>query len=602
MKPFNKTTIIFCSVLLGLAALAGCEDERFYTKTDDAPDIETSSDSTSTSEVEEIEGGLEDVYTFGETDYSSSWWSDGSFSKYYQIPDGGTWQAQFTLNIDPDETLYYENFALVVTNDEDRDASAYSEYGAIRFDATSDTATYNSQWGYLYFQYTTATLLFTPDDDYGVTNLSSLGGTVTVTVDRSDPDAFTIEMTNGTQTKTYAQPYALGNLNTDSSNDTIRCFIAVEGSYIDFALTTIVPIGGLTSADDKDPVSMVLNNVPDIVELGDSLESVMADVTATVTFDEGVTKTVTADELTFSAIPDMTTAGEKTLVAVYNKTYNGEYCETPVMATATFTVEETIVALEITTTPSAATYYYYTTEATESMSDRSLVFDPTGLEVTAIYSSGSSGTISNSRLTFSTIPAEVGTHDVTVSYDDVSTTLSSIVTVEESSATRVQNSVLQLGERDFSSRWWTVFSDDFTVSAGKTAYIKFTNYSDGANSYDNYVVILRNVAYTEYAVVRADNYGWGDGYVDNDNLVHAWSDGTTTYTTDGNTNATWLAAMEEADVTVYVTNCNNGTADVQAVITGKDGVTYTQYYLGIDTVDPNDLTFALTLEECYLLF
>lgn len=601
MKPFNKTTIIFCSVLLGLAALAGCEDERFYTLTDDAPDIETSSDSTSTSEVETIDG-LEDVYTFGETDYSSSWWSDGSFSKYYQIPDGGTWQAQFTLNIDPDETIYYENFALVVTNDEDRDASAYSEYGAIRFDATSDTATYNSQWGYLYFQYTTATLLFTPDDDEGVTNLSSLGGTVTVTVDRSDPDAFTIEMTNGTQTKTYAQPYALGNLNTDSSNDTIRCFIAVEGSYIDFALTTIEPIGGLTSANDKDPVSMVLNNVPEIVELGDSLESAMADVTATVTFDEGVTKTVTADELTFSAIPDMTTAGEKTLVAVYNKTYNGEYCETPVMASATFTVEETIVALEITTTPSAATYYYYTTEATESMSDRSLVFDPTGLEVTAIYSSGSSGTISNSRLTFSTIPAEVGTHDVTVSYDDVSATLSGIVTVVESFATQVHNTVGQVGESDFSSSWWTVFSDDFTVNVGETAYIKFTNYSDCVNSYDNYVVILRNTAYTEYAVVRADNYGWGDGYEDNDNLVHAWSDGTTTYTTNGNTDATWLAAMAEADVTVYVTNCNNGTADVQAVITGKDGVTYTQYYLGIDTVDPDDLTFALTLEECYLVF
>lgn len=489
MKPFNKTTIIFCSVLLGLAALAGCEDERFYTKTDDAPDIETSSDSTSTSEVEEIEGGLEDVYTFGATDYSSAFWDDDSFSKYYQIPDGGTWQAQFTLNIDPDETLYYENFGLVVTNDEDRESSAYSEYGVIRFDATNDTATYNSQWGYLYFQYTTASLIFTPDDDNGVTNLSSLGGTVTVTVDRSDPDAFTIEMTNGTQTKTYAQPYALGNLNTDSSNDTIRCFIAVEGSYIDFALTTIVPIGGLTSADDKDPVSMVLNNVPDIVELGDSLESVVADVTATVTFDEGVTKTVTADELTFSVIPDMTTTGEKTLVAIYNKTYNGEYCETPVMASATFTVEDQIVALEITTTPSAATYYYYTTEATESMSGRTLVFDPTGLEVTAIYSSGGSGTISNSRLTFSTIPAEAGTYDVTVSYGMVSTRLGGIVTVAKSSVSSVSNTSSMVGAENNTSDYLAEFSDVFPVSAGETEQISFTNYTSGANNWDNFIAL-----------------------------------------------------------------------------------------------------------------
>jgi hypothetical protein len=32
--------------------------------------------------------------------------------------------------------------------------------------------------------------------------------------------------------------------------------------------------------------------------------------------------------------------------------------------------------------------------------------------------------------------------------------------------------------------------------------------------------------------------------------------------------------MNGAKVTVYVTNCNNGTADVQAVITGNDGKTY----------------------------
>lgn len=60
--------------------------------------------------------------------------------------------------------------------------------------------------------------------------------------------------------------------------------------------------------------------------------------------------------------------------------------------------------------------------------------------------------------------------------------------------------------------------------------------------------------------------------------------------------------MDGAKVTVYVTNCGNGTADVQAVMVGNAGTTSTQYYLGINTIDPNDLNFALTVENAYLIF
>lgn len=51
-----------------------------------------------------------------------------------------------------------------------------------------------------------------------------------------------------------------------------------------------------------------------------------------------------------------------------------------------------------------------------------------------------------------------------------------------------------------------------------------------------------------------------------------------------------------------MTNCGNGTADVQAVMVGNAGTTSTQYYLGINTIDPNDLNFALTVENAYLIF
>lgn len=61
-------------------------------------------------------------------------------------------------------------------------------------------------------------------------------------------------------------------------------------------------------------------------------------------------------------------------------------------------------------------------------------------------------------------------------------------------------------------------------------------------------------------------------------------------------------AMNGANVTVYVTNCNNGTADVQAVMKGTNGNTYVQYYLGVSTVDVNDLCFAFTIDGCHLVF
>ena len=242
----------------------------------------------------------------------------------------------------------------------DRGGTGYTEYGAIRFDATSDSIAYNSQWGKLYFKYTTSTLLLSPDASNADPNVQSLGGKVTLTVDRTNENAFTIKMTNGVATKIYKQPYKEGNLNADANNTNIRCFLVPEGSYIDFLQTNIVPIGGLTSALDKNPVSMVLQDVPDQVNVGTPLEEAMIDVSAIVTFEEGVTKTVPAAELSISAIPDMEQPGVKTLVVIYNKTLKGENCDKPIMANTTFEVVEQIASIEVTTPPSHTQYYYYT--------------------------------------------------------------------------------------------------------------------------------------------------------------------------------------------------------------------------------------------------
>lgn len=51
-------------------------------------------------------------------------------------------------------------------------------------------------------------------------------------------------------------------------------------------------------------------------------------------------------------------------------------------------------------------YYYYTSAATETLADRTMAFDPTGMVVTATYANGSSKVIDNAKLSFSALPAK----------------------------------------------------------------------------------------------------------------------------------------------------------------------------------------------------
>lgn len=584
MRHFNKILSVCGSMALGFLALTGCEGGEIYEV--NAPDwISEKVDSIANANKgteEVLEGMEEDVYTIGNADFSSGWWA--AFSKYYVVPDGEKWNGVFNLHINPSATNTYKNFALIICSDADRGAEDYKEYGAIRFD---NQPSGNSEWGdYIDRSYVESTLTFETDTDAGV---DKLGGKVTLTVDRTNAEAFTVTMTNGVVTKSYKQPYALENLNADPSNTNIRCFLVPEGSYIDFLQSNIEPIGGYTSAEDKEPVSMELQNVPARVNVGTTLEDAMADVTAIVSFEEGVTKTVTAADLSFSAIPDMDTPGEKILVAVYNKTFKGENCNQPVMANATFEVVEKIVSIEVTSQPTRNTYYVYTSAATEALTDRTLAFDPTGMVVTATYVNGTSKPVDNSILSFSTVPAIEGTQTVTITADE-GVTATVDVKVAGSVVTSVSNSVSVVGAEDNSTAFWGAFSDEFNVPVGETKSISFTNYSSMAGNWNNFVVVLRGAALNEYGVVRADNYGWGNGYA----ACRAAG-------TQGDW-ATWLAGMNGAVVTVYVTNCGNGTADVQAIMQGTTGTTSTQYYLGINTVDPDDLNFALTVDGCHLVF
>lgn len=591
MKRLNKLASVFCVAAMALTAMTGCEgSDMFSVNSPDWLSEKIDSIEKANQSTEEVLVGMnEDVYTVGNTDFSSGFWT--SFSKYYVVQDNQKWNAVFNLNINPSATNTYKNFALVITNDVDRGGTGYTEYGAIRFD---NQPSGNSEWGdHIDRSCVQSNLTFETDKDKGV---DKLGGKVTLTVDRSRVDTFMVKITNGTVTKTYIQPSKIANLNADESNTNIRCFLVPEGSYIDFMQSNVEPIGGYTSAQDKAPVSMVLNNVPAEVDENTPLEKAMENVSATVTFEEGITKVIPAKELYFSAINDMNVSGTKNLIVIYNKTFKGENASTPIVAQKTFEVVPAITALHIVSAPTRLTYKYY--EAAGITNPASAVFpvDTKGLTVQATYLDGVTRDITLDKLAISAVPMKVGKQAVTVTAKNgVKTTFD--VTVEKHAATFVTPSPAILGAEDCTTGWWGAhLNADVKVPAGETRAFSFTNLGGAAN-WNNYVVVLRNAALAEYVVVRSDNFGWtGDN-----SGPYGWKN-CTAGSTGAADWATWLAGMNGAKVVVYVTNNNNGTADVLAITTGTDGKVNTQYYYGIDGVDANDLFVDFTVDSSCLKF
>jgi hypothetical protein len=120
--------------------------------------------------------------------------------------------------------------------------------------------------------------------------------------------------------------------------------------------------------------------------------------------------------------------------------------------------------------------------------------------------------------------------------------------------------------------------------------VNFTNYTSGAGNWNNFVIVLNRADLSEYAVVRADNYGWGDGYA-----AATTSGGQADW-------AAWLSAMNGAKCTAQIINNGDGTADIKVLMHGNDGVDYIQEYIGINTIDPDNFYFRFTVDSSYLVF
>ena len=564
MKHISKLASVFCTAALAMTTLTGCEGSDIFGV--NSPDW-LSEKINDIANANKGDAPKISPTTLGKTDCTAEWW-ESHLDQDIKIESNKVYTTTFTNYSSLANN--YNNYVVVLRK------ADKTEYCCLRSD--------DYGWG---DSYASCTHSNTASDDWASWLAQMNGAKVTVTVtnygDNTCDVVADVVGTEGlvSQQKYTGIPVESGDLYLDFTVD--HCYYVFDKEEMD-----------VTDAVDQQPVSMQLVNVPEEVNLGSELSDFTSQIKAQVTYDGGTVKDVASSDLSFMVVPDFNTLGEKYIVATLNKTLLNKQADKTINASAKFKVVDTPVKVELVSKPKHTNYYIYNSDALLGV-ERTLAFDTEGLEIKGTYQDGRTEILDNSKLTFSAIPATVGEHKVVITANG-GKTVEVTIKVNESIVKAVKPEPASLGAADCTAAFFSVCTDDIQLPAGATREFNLTNYSSGAGNWNNYYVILRDAAKTapEYAVVRADNYGWGSGY---DACTHVGTQLEAYPNWEG-----WLATMNGAKVKVFVTNCNNGTADVQAIVTGTDGTTTYQWYTGINNINPSDLFVSFTVDSSHLVF
>lgn len=571
MKHLNKLASVFCVAAMGLTALTGCEGSDLFSV--NGPDW-ISEKADSIANANQGQAPTISPLVLGAEDNSDAFWAS-HLDQDIKVPSNKIYTVGFTNYSSGANN--YNNYYVVL-----RSADKTKEYAVLRSDDYGWSTNYDNG-------YTKCTHSNTGSADWATWLTAMNGAHVTVAVtNNGDNTADVVATVEGTDGKTYVQNYSgigveSGDLYLDFTTD--GCHYVFDKAEVDVA-----------DAVDQQPSSMELINVPEEVDKNSTLAEATAGIKGKVTYSGGTVKEVAASDLSFMLVPGtglnadgkLDQVGEYYVVATLNKTMFGKTAEKSVSASAKINVVAGIKSIKITKAPSRTKYYFYNSAALKGL-DHTLAFDPTGMEVTATYVEGDPAVLDNSKLTFSKIPATAGTHQVTITTENGKKTTVD-VTVAESAVKAVTMSPSVLGAEDNSTLWPSPTYTEFEkIALGQTAVIKFTNYSNLVGNWNNFLAVLRS-GDAEQTVLRADNWGWGAGYE-------------ASFKSGGQVDwATWLAAMNGAQVTAYFTNCGNGTVDAQFIMVGTDGNTYNQYYLGLNNFDPSDVQVGFSVDGSHLNF
>jgi hypothetical protein len=566
MKTTKLMRYALYATVLAAFGLTGCEKLNTYSI--DAPsDLQHRIDSIAAAKPNTGDTTYITITTpiVGAENNSSGWWT--AFSDYFTIPSNKLLHLEFVNH--GTGINNWNNWNLAVTNEiADRTAANYKEYFVLRADAWG--------WGGKMANDGYAFDIKMISQNYPDTNgdgdiwndfrTTMQGAKVTIDIDHSATGNVFITATavgkNGvTLVETYQQPV--------SATADILSFLICDGSYFEMKKAYLIP-SKVTVIADVNPVSIKIEGTPTFIEYGN--KNFWGDAKATVTYADGSSAQVDSTDISFNVIPDMTTLGIKTVVVAYSKTKQGAYTKA-ISNFYTLEVTNPVVSLEVTTLPNLTEYYYF--------NNNPILFNTKGIVVTATYSNGTKSIIPNETLQFGKIPAVSGSQNAVISYVGATKTVTTVCPVT------LVKGISQVGATDFSSAWWTAFSDDYKVASGSSKTITMYCYSDNLANWHSPCTILRKADKTEYGVVRMDSFGWGTGY------------GTATLTSDWNWSI-FQSSISGSKVVITVTNNGNNTADILYNVIYANGEKHFQKYAGV-TVDSSDLNCALVTEVSYLV-
>ena len=554
---------------LGAAAAAAvsvaCSDVSLY-KIDAPEDLQSRIDEIAEkNKPVETDGKTSVVVTkfeIGASDYSTGWWGDHSQS--FEVAPGRLLHIEFDNYGSRANNWNNWNLALVSVGGgahSTDDDSAYSEYFVMRSDLYGwGNGDYDG--GLIASDY--SEVIGEVDDMWAVFRDIMYGAHVVIELDHSST-GYTYMTASATSadgsctiTETYNHP--------TPSTSSVYAFLITDSSYMVMdADNCWTEASRVTEIEDFDAVSIEVTGHPVTIPLGE--EDYWGNAVAIITFEDGSTINVGKDDLTIVE-PDLTTTGTKTVAYSYNLTKLGNMGKA-VVGYYNFEVTD-LASIAVTKAPVTSTYYVY---------DQAVPFYTEGLEVTGTKGDGSTIVLDNTALSFGMVQPTAGTQDIEIDFSGVKTTY----------PVTVKTGTEAIGAIDFTNGWWTTFlSADKSVAAGESVTVHMFLYSDNLANWHSPCTILRKADLGEYAVVRMDNFGWGDGY------------GTAVLENDWPDWDTFMVNQNMSAVSVTVTNNGDNTADILYNVTYATGDTHYQKYSGV-TVDSADLQMSIVTEESYII-
>lgn len=508
--------------------------------------------------------------TVGAEDNSSGWWTE--FSDYFTIPSDKLLHLEFVNHGSGENN--WNNWNLCVANGK-RDADNYGEYFVIRSDAYG--------WGGTLTTYDAGLLkIDCPDldEDGDIWNdfrTIMQGATVEMDIDHSKTGNVFVTATSTSAdgqykiVETYQQPV--------SATDDLVAFLVCDGSWFKMVDAYLIP-SKVGEVKDENAASITVSDVPTVLELGD--EDYWKGGVATVTFEDGSSKVVDPEDVTF-VVPDLTTVGTKTIVYSYSKTKQGSYGPS-VAGSYVLEVTNPIVSI------SAHATAYLIGPA------KFMTLSPEAISIEATYSDDSVAPLSSSLCTVAFTGDKVVYEGVSGNYPGAFTvtyTSASGNVIETTGDLDIvteydEEQVAPVGASDFTNAWWTTFSRDWNVAPGTSRTVSMKVSSLAEVNWQSPCTILRKSGGAEYAVVRMDNYGWGDSYA------------TAVVASNWNWD-NFLSALSGSTVAITVANDGLGMASIRYYVIDALGEEHFQYYDKI-VVDSGDVNFAIVTEESYLEF